>query len=265
MQKIKLMEGCLVRRQGKAGDGINHLLQLLTVGGPDSPDPRAKWKNDTKFIEIIGCYVDYVDLDVDLDNSGAEPYFTTQICQFREILPKDTELLESFKLYTSGRNPSKKQLGPSLDGDRVGAGMGGRGTDMLLAGGRVNATNAPGVSPAVDGIVDGADGKSAGPPQEIVVGRGTDMTLAGGRVNATKAPGASPAVDGIVDGADGKSAGPPQEVVVQGGRDTGQSSRDRGDDDGAFPKKTRSQNVNRKNNISENKKKCQPTCGQCGM
>ena len=226
LEQIKEVDKCVVRRRDKSVRELNFLLNILTVGGQASPDPRAKSKNGKKFVQIIGCNVRDVDFGVE-----PEPYFTTQICQFREILPKDTKLLESFKV------PSKKQLPNPNSSKKQGAETGGRG-------GR-DAPKAPGASAAVDG----ADGKSAGPPQEIVEGRGTDGTLAGGSVNnATKGPtSASPAADGILDGADGKSAGPPQ-------RDTGKISRDRGVD-GAFPKKTRSQNVNRKNNISESKKK----------
>ena len=178
-EQIKEVEKCVVRRRDRSVKELNFLLNILTVGGPASPDPRAKSKNGKKFVQIIGCNVRDVDFGVE-----PEPYFTTQICQFREILPKDTKLLESFKV------PSKKQFPNPNSSKKQGAETGGRG----------------------------------------------------GR-DAPKAPGASAAVDG----ADGKSAGPPQ-------RDTGKISRDRGVD-GAFPKKTRSQNVNRKNNISESKKK----------
>jgi len=192
-----------------------NLLNLITVGGVSSPDPRGRRDNYKHVIEIIGSNVDMINY------GGTETFYSTQIHQFIQVLPKDSKLLELVK--NGGKVIRSKKIPLSLEVDR----------------GSIDANNnlgdenylSPGAPPSLEvdrGSIDanpsllaggnvGADGTSPSPPLQVT--NALDNVGADGTGSDVPTCTRDTAVGALGTGGTEPSAGGPQ-VPVQDVMDT---------------------------------------------
>jgi hypothetical protein len=208
------MKRCVVRKRDRNWKRMANLLNLITVGGVSSPDPRGRRDNYKHVIEIIGS-------NVDPNNYGTETFYSTQIHQFVQVLPKDSKLLELVK--NGGKVIRSKKIPLSLEVDR-----GSIDVNNNLGDENYLSPRAPPSLEVDRGSIDanpsllaggnvGADGTSPSPPLQVT--NALDNVGADGTGSDVPTCTRDTAVAALGTGGTEPSAGGPQ-VPVQDVMDT---------------------------------------------